>query len=478
MLQASLRDGTWRRRCVFELFARRLPDRPPLRRGGRDRPVPRRAAAVQLRRRGTGRSSSTRRSSTPTRSPGSPTTGSTGDIWGLRRGRDLLPRLTAAGGRGHASPRPSSSRRSRCRSTTTTARSPRRRPGWCPPPRAARSSRWARGAPTRRRRSPRPARPTSPASTSTSNLEAGRRYGVPDPRHQRARVHAAARRRAGGLPSPGRLAGRRRPRCSSTPTTSRPASPPGSRSPAPRLGAVRIDSGDLAEECRRVRRPARRPRRHGHPDRRHRRPRRVRHRRAASAPVDGYGVGTSLVTGNLDPRGDTGGDVVGVDEQRRVRAERLDLALERGQLVVVQEHPGVRGRARRRDAVAAFGLQVRRGREAREVRRPRRRDRRGLVRAPRPHLDDRPTGRGGDHAGRGRGDGAVVVEDRQGEGLQHDGVGERADHREDAATPGSRARPRRSRRRRRRTGSRRASRGCVGRRPSPLEYRQLLVVER
>ncbi|MDH5278070.1 MAG: nicotinate phosphoribosyltransferase, partial [Actinomycetota bacterium] len=25
MLQASLRDGTWRRRTVFEMFARRLP---------------------------------------------------------------------------------------------------------------------------------------------------------------------------------------------------------------------------------------------------------------------------------------------------------------------------------------------------------------------------------------------------------------------------------------------------------------------
>ena len=37
MLDAALRDGTADRRCVFELFGRRLSGRPPLR---RRRPAP------------------------------------------------------------------------------------------------------------------------------------------------------------------------------------------------------------------------------------------------------------------------------------------------------------------------------------------------------------------------------------------------------------------------------------------------------
>ena len=97
----------------------------------------------------------------------------------VRRGRALLPRLADPHGVRHASPSAWCSRRSSCPSSTTTARSPRRRPGWSPPPGAGRSSRWARGAPTSRPRSPPPAPPTSPASPSTSNLAAGRRYGIP-----------------------------------------------------------------------------------------------------------------------------------------------------------------------------------------------------------------------------------------------------------------------------------------------------------
>ena len=38
MLQAALRSGAAQRRCVFEVFARRLPDGPPVRRRGRHRP--------------------------------------------------------------------------------------------------------------------------------------------------------------------------------------------------------------------------------------------------------------------------------------------------------------------------------------------------------------------------------------------------------------------------------------------------------
>ena len=39
MLQAAIADGTVDRACVFEVFARRLPRRPPVRRGRRHRPA-------------------------------------------------------------------------------------------------------------------------------------------------------------------------------------------------------------------------------------------------------------------------------------------------------------------------------------------------------------------------------------------------------------------------------------------------------
>ena len=51
MLSAALRDGTAGRRTTFEVFARRLPDGPPVRRGGGHRPVPGALTRVRLRRR-------------------------------------------------------------------------------------------------------------------------------------------------------------------------------------------------------------------------------------------------------------------------------------------------------------------------------------------------------------------------------------------------------------------------------------------
>ena len=88
---------------------------------------------------------------------------------------------------------------------------------------------------------------------ATSNLEAGRRYGIPTAgtaAHAYILLHddeLAAFRGAG------RRAWARRPRCWSTPTTSAGASRTRSRSPGPELGAVRIDSGDLGVLARQAR---------------------------------------------------------------------------------------------------------------------------------------------------------------------------------------------------------------------------------
>src|SRR5207249_3690022 len=117
-------------------------------------------------------------------------------------------------------------------------------------------------------------------------------------------------------------------------------------------------------------------------------------------------------------------DVVGVDQQRGLLAQRGDLGGERRALVVVQQGEGVRGGTRRRDAVAPAGLQVRGAGEAGQVGGPGGGDRAPLVGTPRAHLDDRPATGGGHHPGGGRGDRAVVVEHRQHERLQDHRLGE------------------------------------------------------
>ena len=128
---------------------------------------------------------------------------------------------------------------------------------------------------------------------------------------------------------------------------------------------------------------------------------------------------------------DAAGDVVGVDQQGGAGAERLDLGREGRPLVVVQQRERVRRGTGGGDPVPAGRLEVGGRGEAGQVGRPGGRHRRLLVRPPRPHLDDRPAGGRRDHAGRGRGDRAVVVEDRQGQGLQHDRLAEGAGHRQD-----------------------------------------------
>ena len=153
--------------------------------------------------------------------------------------------------------------------------------------------------------------------------------------------------------------------------------------------------------------------------------------------------------GDLDRGPDALGDVVRVDQQRGVRAERVHLGPERGRLVVVQQRERVRGGAGGRHAVSAAGLEVGGGGEPGQVGGPGRGHRRLLVGTPGAHLDQRPVARGGHHPGRGRGDRAVVVEDRQRQRLQQHRLAERAGHGQHRRVRGTRARPPGSRRRRR-----------------------------
>ena len=178
MVAAALKDGTADRRCVFEVFARRLPTG---RRYGVVAGTARLVEALASLRFGDAeidflRAHRGRRRRRPR--TGWPTTASAATSTATPRASCSSPAR-----RSSPSPAPSPSawcwRRSCCRCSTTTARSPPRRPGWSPPPGAARSSRWAPAAPTRRPPSPPRAPRTWPGFASTSNLEAGRRYGVP-----------------------------------------------------------------------------------------------------------------------------------------------------------------------------------------------------------------------------------------------------------------------------------------------------------
>ena len=178
--------------CVFEMFARRLP-------------TGRRYGVVA----GTGRlldALATFRfgpDSSVLAEPGSSTRALdwlaewrfTGDVDGYPEGELLLPGspvLTVTA----RSPRPCCWRRWSCRSSTTTARSPRPRPGW---------STAAGDRPLIEMGSRRTHEEAAVAAAraaylagfaSTSNLEAGRAIRRAHRRHRGARVHAAARRRA------------------------------------------------------------------------------------------------------------------------------------------------------------------------------------------------------------------------------------------------------------------------------------------
>ena len=81
--------------------------------------------------------------------------------------------------------------------------------------------------------------------SATSNLEAGRRYGIPTAGHRGARLHPAARHRGGRVRRRRSPRSASAPRCWSTPTTSPPGIATAVEVAGPELGAVRIDSGDL-----------------------------------------------------------------------------------------------------------------------------------------------------------------------------------------------------------------------------------------
>ena len=136
---------------------------------------------------------------------------------------------------------------------------------------------------------------------TTSNLAARAAVRRPDRRHERALLHAAARHRGGGVPRPGELARRRARRCWSTPTTSPRRSGSASRWPGPgsaRSASTPATSGVLAHQVR------------AQLDSLGATETRIvvtsdldeyAIAALAAAPVDGYGVGTQLVTGSGHP---------------------------------------------------------------------------------------------------------------------------------------------------------------------------------
>ena len=125
--------------------------------------------------------------------------------------------------------------------------------------------------------------------------------GRPDDGHRRALVHAAARHRGGGVRAPRSPRWASAPRCSSTPTTSPRASRPRCGSPAPSSARCASTPATSASSSREVRAQL---------DGLGATKTRItvtndldEHAIASlrSAPVDSYGVGTSLVTGSGAP---------------------------------------------------------------------------------------------------------------------------------------------------------------------------------
>ena len=246
MLQARCAAGTADRRSVFEVFARRLPEG---RRYGVVAGTGRMLEALEQFRFGAdeldflpsaargGRADPGLAGRLPVhrRHPR------------LRRGRDATSRarrccvvestFAEAVRAGDARPVGAQPRLARSPSAASRMTARRRRP--------AAAWRWARGAPTRRRRWPRPGPRTSPGSPRTSNLEAGRRYGMPTdraPPRTRSRCCTTTSGTRSRRRSP-RWA--RAPRCWWTPTTWREAVRAAVEVAGPELGAVRLDSGDL-----------------------------------------------------------------------------------------------------------------------------------------------------------------------------------------------------------------------------------------
>ena len=169
------------------------------------------------------------------------------------------------------------------------------------PPATGRASRWARAAPTRRRRW-RAARAAYVAGfAASSNLAARQRYGVPTTgtsAHSFTLLHDTEER---GVPRPGAVAGRGHHAAGRHLRRRRGRAARRSRWPGPSSGAVRLDSGDLGALAHEVR--AQLDGLGAHDTR-------IivtsdldefAIAALAAAPVDGYGVGTQLVTGSGHP---------------------------------------------------------------------------------------------------------------------------------------------------------------------------------
>ena len=356
MLRAAARQtAPPHRRCSFEVFGRRLPD------GRRFGVVAGHRAGCWTR--------SPISVSPPTRSPSSRDRGSSTTPppttcritvsrrhRRLRRGRDVLPyspilsvygnlrRGRPAGDAGavRAQPRLGDRRRSR-------ADGDRRR-------RAVRSSRWDRGAPTRRPRSPPPARRTSPASPRPRTSPRGARYGIPTAGtaahaftllHDTEEAAFASQIAAAGVGTTLLVdtydIGRGIDKAIAVAGTG--------------LGAVRIDSGDLAVMAHRSRAQldalgatATRIVVSGDLDE-------YSIAAFAAAPVDVYGAGTAVVVGSGAPTAGLVYKLVEVDG-RPVEKRSENKGSQRWTQAGLPPPPAVRNRHRRAGDAAELGLRA------------------------------------------------------------------------------------------------------------------------
>ena len=221
MLAAALRDGTAHRRTTFEVFARRLPE------GRRYGVVAGTARFVEALAQFTFDDTALASLSDFLDSETLAYLADyrfRGDVDGYAEGELYFPGSPVLAVHGTFA-ECVCWRRWHCRSSTTTPRSRRPRPGWSSAAEGRPSSRWARGAPTSRPPWPRPGRLprrvhrlVQPRGSATlRRARAG---------HERPRVHAAAHRRGREDPTRRRRFAPRStrsasaPPCSSTPTTS------------------------------------------------------------------------------------------------------------------------------------------------------------------------------------------------------------------------------------------------------------------
>ena len=335
MLQAALRDGTAERRCVFEVFTRRLPEG---RRYGVVAGTGRLLDAIPHFRYDDEQLAGLRRTGVVDEATCRWLDGYrfAGDVSGYVEGEVFLPGspvLTVEGTFAEAvlletlaliDPQPRQRRGLRGGPDGLRRRRPAmHRDGLPAHPRGG----GGRRGPGRLRRRVR------------GDLQPGRRSPVrrPDHRNRCPLLDAAARAGGRRVPRPGRRRSASAPRCSSTPTTS----PQGIRTAVevagPHLGAVRIDSGDLAVLAHQTREQL---------DSLGARDTRIvlsgdldefALAALATAPVDAYGVGTSVVTGSGAPTAGFVYKLVEV-EGRAVAKRSEDKSTRGGRKTAVRRH--------------------------------------------------------------------------------------------------------------------------------------------